>query len=121
MQKSLQSTLHTLRLSHSAFESENESLSTALSSAQRTAKHTITALTDDVDILRSRLERSEQEGREHKDKADERLLEVKSLRARVGELVEEVEKAKRDEGEEKVGRVLREELHREYQSALLSK
>ena len=28
--------------------------------------------------------------------------------------MEELEKARRDEGEEKVGRVLREELHREF-------
>ena len=111
-QKSLQASLHKLRMKSSATESENLSLTEALSSAERSSKHTITSLTNDVHLLRSKLDASENECRVQQDKADDRLVEVKSLRARVGELVEEVEKAKRDEGEEKVGRVLREELHR---------
>ena len=115
-QRSLQSTVNTLRATCSAFESENLSLSETLSSHQRSSKHSITSLSNDVHLLKSRLEASEQETRGYKDKAEEWGLEVKSLRAKVGELVEELEKVRRDEGEEKVGRVLREELHREFSS-----
>ncbi|KAL7411993.1 spindle assembly checkpoint component Mad1 [Mrakia frigida] len=111
--KSLQATVNTLRSTCSAFESENLSLSETLSSQQRSSKHSITSLSNDVHLLKSRLEASEQETRGYKDKAEEKDVEVKSLRAKVGELVEELEKVRRDEGEEKVGRVLREELHRQ--------
>lgn len=54
----------------------------------------------------------EEERKDWQDKAEERKIEVGSLRRQLEELVEELEKVKREEGEEAVGAVLREELHR---------
>lgn len=113
-QRALEAKLNTLRQSHSAFEAENISLAESLSSQERQSKHTITLLSNDVHLLKSRLESSEQESQEYKEKSQELSVEVKSLRTKVGELVEELEKVRRDEGDDMIGSTLRQELHREF-------
>lgn len=101
-----------LQTANQTLESTNASLSESLSTIQRTSQHQINALENDLALLQSRYDAAEEEVSEQRDRAEDCGAEVLNLRERVAELIEELERLRREEGEEKVGRVLREELHR---------
>ncbi|CED85573.1 Mitotic checkpoint protein MAD1 [Phaffia rhodozyma] len=108
-----QQTIHRLRSERNDLQQSNAQLSTQLTTLTHQSNSTRTSLENQVTLLTGQLEVVEEESKEWRERAEERKLEIGSLRRQVEELIEEAEKAKREEGEEKVGVVLREELHRQ--------